>query len=233
MTEPLPALRADAVVRALRGAVTGSVAWTLGLLAHVAAGGLLPGPGWLVATLLAACGVGAAALGAPARLPGLVALVAGGQFAVHLVLTALAGHGPHPVARPVSPATLVPSYDGPRRGSLYDLTTGAGTERLAAGPPHWVQHVVDDISGPHALMALAHLVAASAVAAWLAVGESALWVLVCLLAVGVLALVRLAVPVAAPSRSLLPASALTRLARPLPPPLLGALARRGPPRVLA
>lgn len=228
----MTALRADAVSRALRGAVTGSVAWTLGVLAHVAAGGLLPGPVWLVATLLAACGVGAAALGAPARLPTLVALVAGGQFAVHLVLTALAGHGPHRAAATGVPSTRVPAYDGPRRGSLYDLTTGAAAERAgAAGTPHWVQHVVDDLSGPHALMALAHLLAASVVAAWLAVGESALWVLVCLLAAAVLAVVRVTVPVVAPPRSALPARALTRIARPLPPPLLGALARRGPPRV--
>jgi hypothetical protein len=226
------ALRADAVSRVLRGAVTGSVAWTLGVLAHVAAGGLLPGPVWLVATLLAACGVGAAALGTPARLPALVALVAGGQFAVHLVLTALAGHGPHPTAVAAAPPTRVPAYDGPRRGSLYDLTTGASAEGLgAAGTPHWLEHVVDDLSGPHALMALAHLVAASAVAAWLAVGESALWVLVCLLAAAVLALVRVTVPVAVGGRSALPARALARVARPLPPPLLGALARRGPPRV--
>ena len=191
-------LRAGPALRWVRAGLTAVVACSLGLVAHVLAGGQLPAVGWTVAgvaTVWAAC---AALLGRPAGRLRLIALVGGGQAAFHLLLTALAGHGPHAtVHAAATPSYAAPAADGPdRRGSFYDLTMAAAP--LDAGgwsQPHWLTHVVDDLSGPHALMALAHLAAAAGVACWLAVGERAVWVLVCLLGASVVgALARAAWP---------------------------------------
>lgn len=245
-------LRASAAVRMLRALVLTAVVVGFGAGTHAAAGGLLPAPTVLLALVAVLALLHAAALAGPASTRRLVLLVAGGQAAVHLVLTALAGHrgagavsaGAAPESSGSTAAATLPTSSladaGARRGSLRDLyevaTPRAGGESAA---PAWlddvVTHVVADLTGPHALMALAHLVAAAGVGLWLAAGERALWALVCLLggtAVAVLAALvasaRLrgaATPAAAPRRR--PTRA--RAGTPLPAPLLGALARRGPP----
>ncbi|WP_122818764.1 hypothetical protein [Nocardioides pantholopis] len=178
--------RVDTWLRWSRGCVVAAVALATGLVAHVSAGGGLPSAPWLAALLLAIAAVCAHALRRPASTTRVVALVAGGQMAGHLVLTALAGHGgDHPQAaaplpRP-EPAPMVGA--GERRGSLYDLTIGSRPDDLATQQPalpHWVTHLVEDLTGANALMALAHLAAAAALGWWLARGEHALWTLLCL-----------------------------------------------------
>ncbi|GAA4695822.1 hypothetical protein [Nocardioides nanhaiensis] len=246
-------LRAGAAVRLLRALVLTAVVAGFGAGTHVAAGGLLPAPAVLLVLAAGLTLLHAAALAGPASTRRLVLLVAGGQAAVHVVLTALAGHrgqgtgGPLTASEGMAAAALPTSTladAGARRGSLRDLyevtTPGAGGDATTSATPAWlddvVGHVVADLTGPHALMAIAHLVAAAGVALWLAAGERALWSLVCLLgttAVAVLAmLVAFArlhgrpalVPVHRPRPRTRPRAAL-------PAPLLGALARRGPPVV--
>lgn len=169
-----------------RGLLTATVASGLGLVAHVAAGGLLPAVPWLILIYVPIAAVVIASMGVPAGLFRLVALVGGGQFATHLMLTALAGHaGDNGSVR--APAghreESVANMATGRRGSLYDLTLGP-VEPPSGGEfvvPHWLTHVLDDLTGPHAAMAVAHLAAAAVVAWWLAQGESALWTIIALL----------------------------------------------------
>ncbi len=184
-------LRAGPGLRWARAGLTAVVACSLGLFAHVLAGGQLPAVGWTaagVATVWVAC---AALLGRPASRLRLIALVGGGQAAFHLLLTALAGHGgpgqatSHHATTPPYAAPVADAQD--RRGSFYDLTMAATVDSTQGwSTPHWLTHVVEDLTGPHAFMALAHLAAAAGVACWLAVGEQAVWVLVCLLGANVL-----------------------------------------------
>lgn len=56
----------------------------------------------------------------------------------------------------------------------YDAHQPAGHHTQLSVPAP-LQHVVADMTGQHALMALAHLLAAVVVGLWLAVGERALW----------------------------------------------------------
>ena len=199
-------LRAPLFLRALRGSVTAAVAMLLAVWGHTAAGGLLPGLGWLLLIAMSLALVSAAALARPASRWRLVALVAGGQFCVHVVLTALSGHKGDPSAQQHS-LSVVPTGPSPRTdlagsgvagpdrsGSFYDLTMAPGAIGRPGEPaldmPHWVTHVLTDLTGPHALMALAHLLAAAGVACWLAVGETALWTLIVLLSMAAGRLVR-------------------------------------------
>ncbi|MGD9961819.1 hypothetical protein [Nocardioides sp.] len=181
-------LRAGWVLRWSRAALVAALILGGGLVAHVSAGGLLPDIGILVllgsATLLGC----AALFGRPITTRATVALLALGQAGFHLAMTALAGHagaGSHAGAGDAIRAEVVRSATagGRRTGSLRDLM--AAPEMPASGDlqlavPHWAQHVVADLSGANALMALAHLTAAAAVGWWLASGEAALWALICL-----------------------------------------------------
>ncbi|WP_459975792.1 hypothetical protein [Nocardioides pyridinolyticus] len=183
-------LRAGPGLRVARGLVTATVAGGLGLVAHVAAGGLLPPVIWLILLYAAIATVAIASMGGPAGLFRMIVLVGGGQFATHLMLTLLAGHaGDHLPARAPSTHTdgFVAEVGSGRRGSLYDLTMGR-PEPLSGGEfvmPHWLTHILDDLTGPHAAMAFAHLAAAAVVAWWLAQGEAALWTVLALLAASV------------------------------------------------
>jgi len=117
-----------------------------------------------------------------------VVMTVAGQTFVHGFLTALSGHrGDPPLRRAVSapaPVTApVPTGQG-RSGSYFDLVyapahQGAGAQVVLPEP---VQHLMADLTGAHAVMALAHLAAAVLVGLWLAVGERALWHLVVLAA---------------------------------------------------
>lgn len=179
-------LRVGPGLRVARGAVAAAVAVGLGLAAHVAAGGLLPSAAWVLLIFGGVATVTVASMGGPAGLLRLVALVGGGQFATHAMLTALAGHGGDhgPVrARVAQVQESIAGVSSGRRGSLHDLTMGrlepTGSGEVAV--PHWMTHVLDDMSGPHAAMAVAHFAAASIVAWWLAQGEHALWTVLVLL----------------------------------------------------
>lgn len=238
-------LHASPGVRLLRALVLTAVVAGFGAGTHAAAGGLLPGPAVVLPLLAGLTLLHAAALAGPASTRRLVVLVAGGQAAVHLVLTALAGHRGAPVPAPVatgageaaagSASAALLRADGARRGSLrdlYEVTTPVPSGDAAL--PSWLAHVVADLSGPHALMALAHLVAAAGVGLWLAAGERALWSLVCLLGGTAAAVLAAIVALGGLRPRPVSPSAHTPTRRgpdvpPLPAPLLGALARRGPP----
>jgi len=177
---------AGAALRWMRALLVALVALGGGVVAHAGAHGHLPGRAALV-TLLALCSIGAAAfLGRPASTRRVVLLLMGGQTFIHAGLTALAGHRGDPVARAASATSIqapaFPSGTGRRVGSLYDQV--AATHPVAGSVdvtvPYWLQHLVEDMTGPHAVMAVVHLAAAALVGVWLASGERALWTLICL-----------------------------------------------------
>ena len=236
-------LRAGLGLRWTRAGVTAVVACSLGLMGHLMAGGLLPSGGWFLVCLGTVWVASAMLLGRPAGRLRIIVLVAGGQATFHLMLTALAGHGSGNHVRtaghfqaPVSLSALrPPTGSSDRRGSYFDVTAGNAPEATAQRwtSPHWITHLVDDLTGPHAAMAVAHLIAAAGIACWLALAEQAVWVLVCLLGVTVLSV--LVSGVHPPTRALVPSIShrvpVRRPAGPRPkaPPRRSRLQRRGPP----
>jgi hypothetical protein len=180
---------AGSALRWSRALLLGVVAMGSGVLAHVSAGGLMPGSTALLVLLGLCVTTAASLLGRPASTLRVVVLLMSGQTVIHGALTAMSGHrGDPPVVHARHPATpLRPTLtggDGRRVGSLYDQLyvhqTGAARPQLSVPAP--VQHVVADLTGPHAAMALAHLAAAAAVGLWLAMGERALWTVLTLMA---------------------------------------------------
>jgi hypothetical protein len=172
-----------------RAILLGTVAMASGAVAHVAAGGLVPGRAAL-GLLLGACVLTAASLlGRPASTLRVVVLLMAGQTFIHGCLTAMSGHrGDPPLVRGI-PASVptrsaaLPTGEGRRVGSFYDQVyahqPGAAPSHLTLPVP--IQHLVADLTGPHAVMALAHLAAAAAIGLWLAMGERALWTVVSLM----------------------------------------------------
>ncbi len=184
--------RAGIGLRWVRAAFLAAVAVGSGVVAHVEAGGLMPGRAALVVLCLACLLAVGSMLGRPASTLRVVTLVVAGQTFVHGALTAMSGHrGDPPLTRSVLHATPMATGqvhvgDGRRSGSLYDQLYGAGpTVRQAdLTVPAPVQHLLADLTGPHAVMAVAHLVAAVLLGLWLAVGERALWAILTLGAIG-------------------------------------------------
>lgn len=166
---------ASAVVRWVRALLLASVALVTGTTAHLGAHGLLPGPLAMAVLLAAGTALCAPLLRRPASTRRVVLLVVLGQTTVHAALTAVAGHHDHDAAH-----------------------------EMTAPPMLWVDRLTDDLSGPHALMALAHGAAAAVVGWWLARGEHAFW-----------------------TRVRLAGRRLARAVRRLPAPLVA-----GPPRVV-
>lgn len=173
---------AGLALRVLRSLALAGMAVITGVLAHASAGGYLPSATALVALWLAASAAVAPLLGRQASTVRIVVLLMLGQTAIHGVLTALVGHHGDPAsqwnAAAPRPVHLPPSAGAHRSGSLFDQVSavqprGNGTVTL----PGWLQHVVADMTGPHALMALGHLAAAAVVGLWLGAGERALWTL--------------------------------------------------------
>ena len=85
--------RASATLRWSRALLLAAVAFGLGLVGHLAAGGLVPGPTGLLALYAVTAIACAALLGRPASALRITALVVAGQAAIHTVLTAAAGAG--------------------------------------------------------------------------------------------------------------------------------------------
>jgi hypothetical protein len=183
---------AGAALRWSRAALLAVVAMGSGVVGHVSAGGLMPGR-MALAVLFCLCLLTAGALlGRPASTLRVVVLVVAGQTFIHGALTALSGHrGDPPLARTPAPETpaaeLTATGDVRRVGSLYDQVypnrpASTQTELTVPAP---VQHLLADLTGPNAAMAVAHLVAAVLVGLWLARGEQALWALLAFAAHGV------------------------------------------------
>lgn len=184
-----PAPRATGAVLWGRALLVAVVAMLVGGVAHVEAGGLLPGP--IVLSLLVLTGTLAVAplLRRPASALRVVLLLVAGQGVVHTALAVTAGHRGDPVttpaATPAPPAVPVGSaVGGTRRGSFHDVAydatpAGGGGDPLTVPAP--LLHAFSDLVA-HPAMALAHVLAAVLVGLWLARGERALWQLVALAA---------------------------------------------------
>lgn len=222
----------DPVLLWARAFLLATIACLLGVLGHVTADGLLPGPGWLVVLVLVGGALCVPLLARPASALRIVVLMVGGQTLVHVFLTVTAGHADDPSAPSAPSAHLVPralpTVDGHRVGSLQDQYDAmAGSVHTQPALP--VGHLVGDLSA-HAPMMAVHLLAAVLVGLWLAVGERALWTLVALAAAVLLRLAPFARPV-------LPARGLAALpAEPAgvtePVRITRSVVRRGPPALL-
>ena len=143
---------AGPLLRGMRALVLAAVGLLTGATFHVSADGLLPGP-WVLTVLLGLSTAGTAPfLGAPASTRRVVALLVVWQTLIHAALTVLSGH----------------------RGDLSGTHEEAG-EHLPGVVPSRVHHLIEDMTGPHAAMAVGHVAAAALVGLWLAAGERALW----------------------------------------------------------
>ena len=177
-----------------RAAVVGLLTTALGIVGHVSADGLLPGPAVLLALAGGSVLLGVPVLAREASRLRLVCLTVGGQTVTHLVLAVTAGHrgdavGPGHVAPSVRTDPTLPVVDGRRVGSLQDAYLPSGGDASArdgglAVPGHLVQDLTQ-----HAPMMAAHLVVAALVGLWLAHGERLFWTLVRTTAGHLLALV--------------------------------------------
>jgi hypothetical protein len=181
----------DTVVLWARAGLLGCVAFFLGVVGHVTADGMLPGPALLAVLLMMAVALSAPLLNGRATPARLVALLVGGQAAIHLVLTVTAGHAGDPVAAdPARPGALaaLPVVDGHRVGSLQDAYDGAAHQTGGLAPSLPVGHLLEDVAA-HAPMMAAHLAAAVLVGLWLGYGEHCLWTLIALTGRRILAVV--------------------------------------------
>lgn len=230
--------RVDATVLWSRALLVGGLAFGLGVVGHVSADGLLPGPALLIALLAGSVLISAPLLNRQATPLRLVTMLVGGQTSIHLALTLTAGHAGdaavhpaiHPAIRPVI-ATL-PSVDGHRVGSLQDAYRGMSGQPSSTAPTLPVGHLIADLSA-HAPMMAAHLVAAALVGLWLAYGERCLWSIIALTGRRLFAAVRVvAVPAEHPAPRL--SSTVDRTpVRPRSQWRVRPLSRRGPPLLLA
>jgi hypothetical protein len=227
--------RVDAGVLWSRALVVGSLAFFLGVVGHVTADGLLPGPVFLAVLLAMSVLLSAPMLSRPASSLRLVVMLVGGQTLLHLVLTISAGHvGDRGTAvgaaRPSALGNL-PVHDGRRLGSLQDAYTGAADQHGALAPSLPVGHLIDDLSA-HAPMMAAHLAVAALVGLWLGYGERCLWTLLALTGRRILAAAWALRPVVATPR-LTAVDAGRAPSGPRSVWLVRPDSRRGPPALLA
>lgn len=238
-------VQAGATLRWLRALVLGGVAFVAGLVAHLSSHGLVPGPRALVVLFLLVSAGTACFLGRPASTRRVVLLLMAGQTFIHAGLTALSGHAGDPavVTSRAVPVTLADPRAVDRSGSLFDQYAAAvptSADRAQPAVPAWMQHLLADLTGPHAVMALAHLAAAAVVGLWLAAGERALWALLSRAATSLTetlgVLVSLVRAGALPAGPVLPApqrrTVRAEVARPHVRALATVVARRGPPAAL-
>lgn len=228
--------RVDSWVLWLRALAVGGLAFMLGVVGHVSADGLLPGPALLLILLAFGVVMSAPLLNGPAGTLRLVLMLVGGQTLIHVALTATAGHVGDTTAKataPVSPkAPVLPAdADGRRVGSLQD----AYSQMLPASGDHQptlpIGHLISDLTA-HAPMMAAHLAAAVLVGLYLGYGERSLWALIRWAGQALLPLSR--IPAAMP---LSMARLLSTVDRTPPAPRrrwgVQPLSRRGPPAVPA
>ena len=176
--------RVDACVLWARALVVGSLAFFLGVVGHVTADGLLPGPAFLTALLAMSVLLSAPMLSRPASSLRIVAMLVGGQTLLHLVLSVTAGHaGDRATGAVAARASALDSLPVARRppGRLAPgrLRRCRPTSRVRSRPTLPVGHLIDDLSA-HAPMMAAHLAVAALVGLWLGYGERCLWTLIAL-----------------------------------------------------
>jgi hypothetical protein len=232
-----------------RATLLATVVVVVSALGHVVADGLLPGPVAMAGLLLATTVVSARFLTRKASTVRLVALLVGGQAAVHGVLSLLAGHGNGHGAAAAQGAAASGArfvFDGrqtERTGSYFDQVEAMQAAAPgAAGPGQagW-GHLADHLAAQGIAMLLAHLAAVALLGVWLAVGERALWTVLTLVGSRVLDVVAHAVRNPGQSVGLLLErvrrapylGGLGRAVVPLPHLLHHVVAHRGPPALLA
>jgi hypothetical protein len=130
---------------------------SLAASAHVAGGGQLPSPGILLAVLALTALASTAATRLRLSFPAVGALLAGGQLALHELLTAFSA--PVPAAGPPAPHVHGAALAG------------------FPGPAPFAEHVSPADPGLAPLMLAAHAAATLGCALLLAKGEAALWAL--------------------------------------------------------
>jgi hypothetical protein len=147
------AMTTDSVLRWVRAPALASVLFTLGLVGHVAAGGVTPATSVLIPlfglTVIAVAPFAGTTL-SPSRV---VAFLIGGQGVLHAALQMLGA------------STITPASSHSMSSHLMThpgATTSHGLE-------------VPLLSGGHVIMLLAHLAAAVGVGTWLAGGERFVW----------------------------------------------------------
>ena len=169
-------LLAGVALRWLRAGVLASVALGFAGVAHVSAGGGLPGPVAMTVLTVLVTALLASVLGRPASTRRVVVLVAGGQALLHGVFTAAGGHGG---AAHHETAAAVVRVAVPRGGIADALGAGQLTSPVSTAPSPlviWVHHLVEDLStATNLAMAVAHLAAAALIGWWLAAGERLVW----------------------------------------------------------
>lgn len=178
MPASTPDANATGALLWVRAVVLAVVALVVGGAAHVQADGLLPGAGVLVALALAGSAVCAPLLRRPGSTRRIIVLLVAGQSAVHVALSAAAGHRGDPVTRAAAPPPVPALTTGSRSGSYFDVAYASRLGDTGGGlsVPSPLVHAFADISA-HPTMAVAHLLAAAACGWWLARGERALWAL--------------------------------------------------------
>jgi len=227
-----------------RAVVVGSLAFGLGVVGHITAGGLLPGRTFLAVMAVVAVVLSGPMLARPASTVRLLAMTLGGQTVVHAVLTVTAGHVGDP-ARPATPASApvpptadpyatLPVVGGHRVGSLQDaFQVGTAPHGAAPALPVLpVGHLVHDMTA-HAPMMVAHLLAGVLVTLWLARGERCLWTLLALTGRRITLVALLHLPVALPRTSLRGYLRAQAPAGPVSVWLTRPDTRRGPPLLAA
>lgn len=237
-----PDRRLDPALVAVRGACVGGLALVLGVAGHVSADGLLPGAPVLVLLAAASVVAGLGLLARPATGARMVALLVGGQTAIHVALTITAGHrgdvrggaGAGASGAAALGTPVLPTVEGRRLGSLQDAYAASDPSATHLRPTLPVGHLLADLSA-HAPMMLVHLLAAALVGLWLACGERALVGLLHLLAERVTAGVALLValldaPLVVGPAPLRPVALGAPVVRTVPQAWVRALVRRGPPR---
>lgn len=229
MSRPL-----DPAVVWLRAVGAGSIALAMGVVGHVMADGLLPGPAVLVVLVAVTVVATVPVMSRPLSPLRALAYMVAGQTFVHLTLTLSAGHrGDVPANGHVHGglAAALPVEGGRRVGSLQDAYQAAAGGSGALSPKLPVAHLVADLSA-HAPMMLGHLLAAAVLGLWLGWGEQAIVVALTLLFARLLDLVVPRVCGLCPRPGLC-AAALARVVPLLPQWQAQPGRRRGPPVVLA
>ena len=226
---------ASPVLRWVRALIIASVAVSTGVVAHVSADGLLPGPRGVVVLIALCTALTAIFLGRQAGAVRIVALVVMGQGFIHSGLAATAGHRGDPAGTPTAHPTIPALGTGPRTGSYYDQWAQVQPHGSGPAVPSWMVHTVADVAA-EPMMALTHVLAAVVVGLWLTVGEHALWAVLAFSAAVTVRLVRaLATALVLPSPGrVVPVT--VAFERPRIPRTLQhspGVSRRGPPRLLA
>jgi hypothetical protein len=224
--------RVDVCVLWARALVMGSLAFFLGVVGHVTADGLLPGPFFLAVLLAMSVLLSAPMLSRPASSVRIVAMLVGGQTLLHLVLSVTAGHAGDRAAGTVAARSSalgnLPVLDGRRVGSLQDAYVGASDQPGSLAPTVPIGHLISDLSA-HASMMAAHLVVAALVGLWLGYGERCLWTLLALTGRRILAAAWVLRPVVAAAPRITAVDAARTPAGPRSVWLVRPDSRRGPP----